>query len=128
MARENNIPQRARVDLVALAADERLAATHSTPAMRGLYLSFCFAAVANAAQVYIYPRPKSLPNGIPPAHASSVIAYHLQLEEFEPAKDAQILTKYFHSGFVGNGPRSSLLLRVDEEDARGALLTCGLAC
>lgn len=107
------------------AAGERLAATQFTPAMRGLYLSFCLAAVANAAQVYIYPRPKSLPNGIPPAHASSVIAYHLQLEEFEPAKDTQILTKYFshHGGFVGSGIKSSLLLRVDEDDARGALFT-----
>lgn len=93
--------------------------------MRGLYLSFCLAAVANAAQVYIYPRPKSLPNGIPPAHASSVIAYHLQLEAFEPAKDAQILNKYFshHGDFVGNGPKSAMLLRVDEDDARGASST-----
>lgn len=92
--------------------------------MRGFYLSFYLAAVANAAQVFIYPRPKSLPNGIPPALASSVIAYHLQLEAFEPAKDARILDKYFsrHGDFVGNGPKSAMLLRIDEDDASGPSL------
>lgn len=98
--------------------------------MRGLFLSLFLAAVANAAQVYIYPRPKSLPNGIPPAYASTVIAYHLQLESFEPSKGSQILTKYFshHGDFVGNGPTTAMLLRVDEEDARGAYRSVVLKC
>ncbi|KAI0066017.1 hypothetical protein BV25DRAFT_1974854 [Artomyces pyxidatus] len=89
--------------------------------MRGLSVCLVFAGVARAAEVYLNPQV-SVPSHLSTSDASSVIARHLQLEQFEPLpENGQSVIGAFDGSFVGQGARSSLLLSIDEADAKAVI-------
>lgn len=70
--------------------------------------------LAHSTQIYFNP-PITISESLPDSHASTLVAKHLHLDRFEPLPDFSFGA--LEQAFVGKGPRSSLLIGIDNDDA-----------
>jgi hypothetical protein len=76
------------------------------------------AGLSQAVQVYLSPQ-HTISSSLPPSHANFVLSRHFGLEFFESAGNSVHGDIWGEQIFVGQGPKSGLLLTIDEVDARG---------
>ncbi|TFK44306.1 hypothetical protein BDQ12DRAFT_717466 [Crucibulum laeve] len=85
-----------------------------------LYLLLSGIHISWAIDVYTYPPTSSLHKTLSPEEATAALSRHLGLEAFEPLRDAS-KASYNEELFVGEGASDTLLLTVEEEDAKAIL-------
>lgn len=72
-----------------------------------------------AVRVYMSPAPDFHQASVSPEQASAAVSRHLGLESFESFQEGSP-GAYKEESFVGQDARNSLIITVDEADARGA--------
>src|ERR1700676_4178361 len=85
--------------------------------MRGISVCLLLAGLSQAVQVYLNPQP-ALPSRLTPSRASFALSRHFGLELYESAGDLVYGDHWEEQTFVGEGPRSGLLLTINEVDGR----------
>jgi len=78
------------------------------------------ASIAKGVEVYLSPHPSFLHSTLTPEHASAALSRHIGLEAFESVWDASELT-HNEEVFVGQGPKSVVVMTMDEDDASGTV-------
>ena len=92
--------------------------SRQTLTMRTTLVLLSFFRLACSAQIYFYPRI-SAAGTLPLSVASVLIAQHLHLDRLEPIQDhGSLITGVLDQSFVGKGSYSSLLINIDEADAK----------
>ena len=80
-----------------------------------VFLSLNLFGLAHSVQVYSHP-PINVLGSLPDSYANALVAKHLHLDRFEPLQDFS--TGALDQVFVGKGPHSSLLIGIDDDDAK----------
>ncbi|KAI0645846.1 hypothetical protein C8Q79DRAFT_910847 [Trametes meyenii] len=84
--------------------------------MKGLFVSLLLTGLCQAVNVYLHPAP-TVPSHLSLKQAGAVLSKHLSLERFE---DATVYPGE-QELFVGEGPKTGLLLTVSKEHAKDVI-------